>query len=134
MASPLLSLFTGRSWARAVETVTPQRTFADVILPAATRRSLDDALAQVRNHSLIFTRWGLGERHSAGLGMAFNFVGSPGTGKTICAEAIANSLGMKLLVVNYAAVEPMWAGEPPKNIVYAVPAPPPHLALLSFHH
>jgi SpoVK/Ycf46/Vps4 family AAA+-type ATPase len=132
MASPLFSLFTGRSWARAVETITPQRTFADVILPVATRRSLDDALAQVHNHSLIFTRWGLGERHSVGLGLAFNFVGPPGTGKTICAEAIANSLGMKLLVVNYAEVESMWAGETPKNIVGAFRSATEQRALLFF--
>src|ERR1700737_423988 len=132
MASPLLSLFTGRSWARALETITPQRPFPDAILPAATRRSRDEALAQVRNHSLIFTRWGLGERHSAGLGLAFNFVGSPGTGKTICAEAIANQLGMKLLVVNYAEVESMWAGETPKNIVSAFRSAAEQRALLFF--
>src|SRR2546428_12511544 len=119
MASPLLSLFTGRSWTRSVETIAPQRTFADVILPAETRRALDEALAQVRNHSLIFTRWGLGERHTTGLGLAFNFAGPPGTGKTICAEAIAHELGMKPLVVNFAEGEAMWMGETPKNIVAA---------------
>src|SRR2546428_11416089 len=119
MGSPFLSLFTGRTSARAVEVVAPQRTFADVILPPETRRSLEEALAQVRNHSLIFTRWGLGERHASGLGLAFNFAGPPGTGKTICAEAIAHELGMKLLVVNYAEVESMWMGETPKNIVAA---------------
>ncbi len=116
MASPLLSFFTGRPGRRAVETVTPERTFADVVLPPATRRTLDHALAEVRNHALIFVRWGLGERHATGLGLAFNFAGPPGTGKTICAEAIAHSLGMKLLVVNYAEVESMWMGETPKNI------------------
>jgi len=119
MPSPLLSLLTGRSAGRGVETVVPSRTFADVILPPETRRALDEALAQVRNHSLIFTRWGLGERHTTGLGLAFNFAGPPGTGKTICAEAIAHELGMKLLVVNYAEVESMWMGETPKNIVAA---------------
>jgi SpoVK/Ycf46/Vps4 family AAA+-type ATPase len=115
-----------------VEIVTPQRTFADVILPPATRRSLEEALAQVRNHSLIFTRWGLGERHSTGLGLAFNFAGPPGTGKTICAEAIAHSLGMKLLVVDYAEVESMWAGETPKNIVAAFRSAADQRAVLFF--
>ena len=115
MPPPLMSLFAGRS-RRPVETVTPVRTFADVILPAETRRTLDEALAQVRNHNLIFGRWGLGERHSTGLGLAFNFAGPPGTGKTICAEAIAHALGMKLLVVDYAEVESMWMGETPKNV------------------
>src|SRR5438105_1174047 len=132
MGSPLLSLFTGRTSARAVEVVAPQRTFADVILPPETRRSLEEALAQVRNHSLIFSRWGLGERHSSGLGLAFNFAGPPGTGKTICAEAIAHSLGMKLLVVDYAEVESMWAGETPKNIAAACRAATDQRAVLFF--
>jgi SpoVK/Ycf46/Vps4 family AAA+-type ATPase len=119
MPSPLFSLFTGRVSRRAVETVVPERTFTDVILPPQTRRTLDDALAQVRNHNLIFGRWGLGERHATGLGLAFNFAGPPGTGKTICAEAIAHALGMNLLVVNYAEAESMWVGETPKNIAGA---------------
>ncbi|HEX3579629.1 MAG TPA: ATP-binding protein [Thermoanaerobaculia bacterium] len=119
MASPLFSLFTGRASRRTVETIVPERTFADVVLPPETRRTLDDALAQVRNHNLIFSRWGLGERHASGLGLAFNFAGPPGTGKTICAEAIAHSLGMKLLVVDYAELESMWMGETPKNIAAA---------------
>src|SRR5712692_11173425 len=132
MASPLLSFLTGRSSARAVEVVAPQRTFADVILPPETRRSLEEALAQVRNHSLIFSRWGLGERHSSGLGLAFNFAGPPGTGKTICAEAIAQSLGMKLLVVDYAEAESMWVGETPKNIVATFRAAVEQNAVLLF--
>lgn len=116
MASPLLSLFTGRGARRTVEVVTPLRTLDDVVLPPRTRATLDQALAQVRNHALIFGRWGLGERHATGLGLAFNFAGPPGTGKTICAEAIAQALGMKLLVVDYAELESMWLGETPKNV------------------
>ncbi|HVT02066.1 MAG TPA: ATP-binding protein [Thermoanaerobaculia bacterium] len=128
----LFSLFTGRDSRRAVETVTPERTFADVILPLDTRRALDEALAQVRNHALIFGRWGLGERHATGLGLAFNFAGPPGTGKTICAEAIAHALGMKLLVVDYAEVESMWMGETPKNIVSAFESAADQHAVLFF--
>lgn len=132
MGSPLLSLFTGRASGRAVETLVPQRTFADVILPPETRRTLELALGQVRNHALIFKGWGLGERHASGLGLAFNFAGPPGTGKTICAEAIAHSLGMKLLVVDYAEVESMWMGETPKNIVAAFRAAVEQRAVLFF--
>jgi len=132
MASPLFSLFTGRTSRRAVETVIPERTFADVVLPPETRRTLEAALAQVRNHTLIFGRWGLGERHASGLGLAFNFAGPPGTGKTICAEAIAHALGMKLLVLDYAEVESMWMGETPKNLVGAFRAAAEQNAVLLF--
>lgn len=116
MANPLISLLFGRDHRRIVESVAPGRTLADVVLPAQTRRALDQALAQVQNHALIFRSWGLGDRHALGRGLTFNFAGPPGTGKTICAEAVAHELGMKLLVVNYAEAESMWIGETPKNI------------------
>jgi SpoVK/Ycf46/Vps4 family AAA+-type ATPase len=132
MASPLISLFTSLGARRVVETITPERTLADVVLPPRTRRTLEQALAEVRNHNLIFSRWGLGERHSTGLGLAFNFAGPPGTGKTICAEAIAHELGMKLLVVDYAEAESMWIGETPKNIVAAFRAAADKNAVLFF--
>ena len=110
------SRFFGASGRRAVESIVPRRTFDDVILPAATRRALDLALTQVTQHDLIFNRWGLGERHPTGLALAFNFAGPPGTGKTICAEAIAQSLGRRLLLVRYSGLESLWMGETPKNV------------------
>ena len=59
VANPLISFFTGRSMRRVVETVTPQRTLADVVLPPKTRRTLEQALAEVRNHTLIFPILGI---------------------------------------------------------------------------
>jgi SpoVK/Ycf46/Vps4 family AAA+-type ATPase len=132
MASPLISFLTSLGSRRVVETVTPERTLADVVLPPQTRRTLDQALAEVRNHNLIFQRWGLGERHATGRGLAFNFAGPPGTGKTICAEAIAHALGRKLLVVDYAEAESMWIGETPKNIVATFRAAAEQSAVLFF--
>src|SRR6187397_3535032 len=117
MSNPLLRVFTDlTSPRRAVEAVLPTRTFDDVILPPATRLALDQALVHVTSHDLIFNRWGLGERHPSGLALAFNFAGPPGTGKTICAEAIAQSLGLRLLLVRYAELESLWMGETPKNV------------------
>jgi SpoVK/Ycf46/Vps4 family AAA+-type ATPase len=116
MANPLLRAFGFSDVKRAVASVVPRRTFDDVILPPATRRALDQALVQVWSHDLIFRQWGLGERHPTGLALAFNFAGPSGTGKTICAEAIAHALGRRLLIVRYAEVESMWMGETPKNV------------------
>jgi SpoVK/Ycf46/Vps4 family AAA+-type ATPase len=117
MSNPLFRALTGHTGARrAVDTLAPRRSFEDVILPPATRRALDQALAQITRYDLIFNRWGLGERHPTGLALAFNFAGPPGTGKTICAEAIAHALGRRLLIVRYAELESMWMGETPKNV------------------
>lgn len=98
------------------ELVIPRRTFEDVILPASTRRALTEALVQIDKRSLLFEEWGLGERHDTGLGLALHFAGPPGTGKTICAEAVANALGRPLLEVRYAEMESLWAGESGKNV------------------
>lgn len=113
---PLLTLLGLGGDRRVVESIVPRRTFEDVVLPPATRRALDQALAQVTSHDLVFNQWGLGERHPAGMAIAFNFAGPSGTGKTICAEAIAHALGRRLLVVRYAELESMWMGETPKNV------------------
>jgi SpoVK/Ycf46/Vps4 family AAA+-type ATPase len=126
----LLEGLTGAS--RAVESIVPRRTFRDVVLPPATRRSLDQALAQVTSHDLIFNRWGLGQRHPTGLSLAFNFAGPPGTGKTICAEAIAHTLGRRLMVVRYAELESMWMGETPKNVATVFRAARQEQAVLLF--
>ena len=116
MAPSLIRMLTGGSGRSAVETVVPRKTFDDVVLPASTKRALDLALSQVTSHELIFDRWGLGERHPTGLSLAFHFAGPPGTGKTICADAIAHALGRNLLIVRYAELESMWLGETPKNL------------------
>jgi hypothetical protein len=118
MSNPLRDLFFGGNAARRelVEVIAPRRSFADVILPPPTLKALRQALIQIEKHEILFHQWGLAERHSSGLGLAFNFAGPPGTGKTICAEAIAHTLGKKLLVVRYAELESQWAGATSKNV------------------
>lgn len=118
MANPFFSrLFPGLSDRRdVIESVAPRRSFQDVVLPPRTVRLLDEALTQVHNRELIFDDWGLGDRHPTGTALAFNFAGPSGTGKTICAEAIAHHLGKRLLLVRYAELESMWVGEAPKNV------------------
>ncbi|HET9038680.1 MAG TPA: AAA family ATPase [Gemmatimonadales bacterium] len=116
MADSIRDLFFGSPDRELVEAVEPQRTFEDVVLPERTLLALDHALALVRKHDLIFRQWGLAERHSSGLGLAFHFAGPPGTGKTICAEALAYTLHRKLLVVRYSELESRWVGQTAKHV------------------
>jgi SpoVK/Ycf46/Vps4 family AAA+-type ATPase len=99
-----------------VEAIEPRRSFDDVVLPSTTLRALNHALALVHKHDLIFHQWGLAERHSTGLGLAFHFAGPPGTGKTICAEALAYALDKRLLLVRYSELESRWVGQTSKHV------------------
>ncbi len=116
MADSIRDLFFGAPARELVEGIEPQRSFDDVVLPERTLRALNHALALVRKHDLIFRQWGLAERHSTGLGLAFHFAGPPGTGKTICAEALAYTLKRKLLVVRYSELESRWVGQTAKHV------------------
>ena len=115
MSTPLRDLFLGPR-RPTIEAVQPHWSFDRVILPPSTRRQISEALAHIFQHDLIFREWGLGEIHSSGMGLAFNFAGPPGTGKTICAEAIAFELSQSLIVVRYSEMESMYAGETAKNV------------------
>jgi SpoVK/Ycf46/Vps4 family AAA+-type ATPase len=116
MADSIRDLFFGAPARDLVEGIIPRRSFDDVVLPATTLRALNNALALVRKHDLIFRQWGLAERHTTGLGLAFHFAGPPGTGKTVCAEALAYTLEKKLLVVRYAELESRWVGQTAKHV------------------
>lgn len=97
----------------------PQYSFADIVLPKTVKEKLLDAADYARNSALVFDQWGLGKTHKHNKGLGINLYGPPGTGKTMGAHAIANYLGRKILVVNYADIESKYVGETPKNIRHA---------------
>jgi SpoVK/Ycf46/Vps4 family AAA+-type ATPase len=132
MADAIRDLFFGIPTRELVEAITPRRSFDDVVLPSTTMRSLNHALALVRKHDLIFHQWGLAERHSTGLGLAFHFAGPPGTGKTICAEALAYALDRKLLVVRYSEMESRWVGQTARHVATVFRAAAQQDAVLFF--
>jgi SpoVK/Ycf46/Vps4 family AAA+-type ATPase len=90
--------------------------FDDVILPTETLAEIRTALVQIRKHPLLVERWGVGERYRMGRGLAFNFAGPAGTGKTLTAEAVARELARPLMTVKYSGLESKWIGETGKHV------------------
>lgn len=90
-----------------------------------------DALSIIRNRRKIYEEWGFNEIDSQPKAI-LSFWGPPGTGKTMCAHAIARDLGAKILAVNYAEIESKYAGESPKNLIAAFNAAQENGAVLFF--
>ena len=90
--------------------------FDTVIIADEKRQQILEALEQINQTELIFTKWGFGETIEKGKGVSLLFWGPPGTGKTLMAQAIANKLGKKLKVIASADVESSAPGQAERNI------------------
>ncbi len=104
----------------------PKVTLDQLVLPAAMIQTLQTALAQCRGDvSRRLQQWGLSEgifsrnRDTDGgdkPSLLLLFHGPPGTGKTFAAEALAGSLGKKLLVTDISRILSHWVGQSEKNL------------------
>lgn len=94
----------------------PYCTFANIILPQVTKKNIDVLISRIDNHDLLYKTWELSKIDPAGRNKVINFYGLPGTGKTLCAEALAHKLDKEIIEVNYAEIESKYVGETGKNI------------------
>jgi hypothetical protein len=95
----------------------PRFSLDRVVLDASARSALDDLIWQFKDGQILFKEWELGRLLEKGHGVVVLFSGLPGTGKTMTAEAMAGTLGTKLLLADYSQLESKWIGETEKNIV-----------------
>lgn len=95
--------------------VTPKFKLSNMILNDSTKRQLDRAITLIRNTKLIYDNWGFKEI-DPNTKTILCFYGAPGTGKTMCANALAYELGKKIMFASYASIESKWVGEGPKNL------------------
>ncbi len=112
--------------------VEPRFTLEDVVLSPKSQESIEDALVELRKKQLLFETWGLSGVIRKQKGLSMLFAGPPGTGKTMTSEAIANAMGKRLMIVNYAQLENMWVGETEKNIERVFRESAEHDAVLLF--
>lgn len=99
-----------------IEPLVPRYTIEDVYLPEHTKIQLQSVLSLTKYRKRLMEDWGLKNTVKKGNGLVLNFFGPPGTGKSMLAEAVANELGKKVYIVNYAELESKYVGETPKNI------------------
>ena len=90
-------------------------TFEQIILPKETKDRILSDLNSIKCQDLIYNQWGFAEVESKPKSI-LNFFGPPGTGKTMCAHAIAKMLGKPLLALNYSEIESKYVGDAAKNL------------------
>lgn len=93
----------------------PRFDFSQIILSDFVRKEIFDALKVIECKDVVYNVWGFSECDPIPRSV-LNFYGDPGTGKTMCAHAVANKLGKKILALNYAEIESKYVGEAPKNL------------------
>lgn len=97
------------------EAIDPRHQMANLIVPDTLRRALDEVVCVIRNTKLIYDDWGFGEIDPHPRAVV-NFYGPPGTGKTMAAHCIADALGRKIVIANFAEIESKYVGDSPKNL------------------
>jgi ATPase family associated with various cellular activities (AAA) len=90
----------------------------DLVVPPGLTESLHRMEAHVRHAAQVFDDWGFG-RGQKGRGVAALFAGPPGTGKSLAAEVLASSLGLRVLTIDLSQVISKYIGETAKNVAGA---------------
>jgi hypothetical protein len=96
--------------------VVPRYGWEDLILPDKILGQLKHLEHYLAQQETVMNRWGGQKIRPRGYGIKALFSGGPGTGKTMCAEVIAGSLGLDMFKVDLSSVISRWVGETEKNL------------------
>lgn len=91
-------------------------TWDDIVLPSEEMGLLGQIADQVKQRRQVYENWGFQRRMNRGMGISALFAGESGTGKTMAAEVIANSLQLNLYRIDLSAVVSKYIGETEKNL------------------
>jgi hypothetical protein len=91
-------------------------TWDDIVLPYYLRQHLAELEQQVRLRWQVYEEWGFERLCPLGRGITALFAGPSGTGKTMAAQILARSLGMRLYRVDLSGVVNKYIGETEKRL------------------
>lgn len=103
-------------FAGLAQRIVPRYTWTDLILPDKILGQLKHLEHYLAQQETVMHAWGGQKIRPRGYGIKALFSGGPGTGKTMCAEVIAGSLGLDLFKVDLSSVISRWVGETEKNL------------------
>lgn len=96
--------------------VRPAFAWDDVVMPEDQKRLLQHAVGHIKFQHKVYTQWGFDRKIAYGRGLSILFAGVPGTGKTMCAQVIANELNMEMYKINISQIVSKYIGETEKNL------------------
>jgi ATPase family associated with various cellular activities (AAA)/Winged helix domain, variant len=96
--------------------VRPTARWDQLVLPPDRKAQLAEALHRLEHQAIVLDRWRFLEGRSGARGVRMLLCGPPGTGKSLSAEVLANTLGVDLLVVDIARLVSKWIGETEKHL------------------
>ena len=98
------------------QVVRPKALLKDVVLSLDLNERVVELIGAARSRRMVLERWGIGAHLSYGKGMCALLYGAPGTGKTLCAEAIAGELNRPLITATIPAMVSKWVGATERNL------------------
>lgn len=91
-------------------------TWDDIVMPPDQRETLEHVCEQMTFRKQVYEKWDYNRKYPYGRGLSVLLFGAPGTGKTMCAQVIANALNLELYRVDLSKVIDKYVGETEKSI------------------
>ena len=91
-------------------------TWDDLVVSDDQKRKMKMICDQVKYRSVVNEDWGFRKKSPYGRGLCALFYGSPGTGKTMAVQVMANELGIDLYRIDLSQLSSKYIGETQKNI------------------
>ena len=88
----------------------------DLVVADAQKSLLRQIAVHVKEQLRVYEEWGFASKGARGLGMTALFCGESGTGKTMAAEVLANTLDLDLYRIDLSSVVSKFIGETERNL------------------